>query len=368
MRLRNLGVILAIYLFFPLVFEKENTLFDALFSHSPPCQFSEQIAPAHGFKNGVNFGNYDGIDLLSKESLQSLRNAKNTRINWLAIVVTGFQDSAQDTQIFTLSQLTPAPDELAAFIQEVKKLNLRIMLKFHINLLNDVKQWSGNVGKGFGEKQWQKWFASYEDFLNPYLTKEILSNVDIICIGNELTMTEGKNNNWRKLIARVRTNFSGSLVYGANWWPGAQNINWWDALDYIGISAYRGLAKDKPFSIENLVKAWQAGPDLAALKKLSVKYKKPVILTEVGYRSIRGANIQPYDYAPKSNKDEKNNSLEQANLYYALYKIARSLPWLEGIFWWEWDANPRRGGIHDKDYTPYGKLTENLIPLFSCIK
>jgi arabinogalactan endo-1,4-beta-galactosidase len=332
-----------------------------------PCRLSDQSVTLKHFKNGVNFGDYDGLGLISDQSIQSLRNARSTHINWVAIVVTGFQNRAGDTSIFIRPKYTPMPDELRAFAKEAKKMNLRVMLKFHINLLEDPRHWCGSVGRNFNEDQWQKWFVSYENFINLYLTDENLKDIDMICVGNELVTTEKRSGNWRGLIFRIRVKFKGPLVYGANWWPGVENVTWWDALDYIGVSAYRSIvAKNKIFSIENLVKAWQEGPDIGTLKKYSLRYGKPVIFTEIGYRSIQGANLNPYE--PLAQKNEKVNFYEQARLYYALYEIAKSLPWLEGVFWWEWDANPENGGINNKDYTPHGKPTEKLIPLFSCIQ
>ena len=360
-------MILLIYLFSPLLYTKNPPMDDITHLKVLPCRPSEQLVSLRQFKNGVNFGDYDGIGLASEESFLSLYNAKDTHINWIAVVVTGFQNHAYDTSVFSRKGFTPTPEDVAMFASEAKKLNLRVMIKFHINLLEDPRRWCGSVGNAFNEEQWQKWFWSYENFMSPYLADENLKDVDIICVGNELVVTEKRNGNWRGLISRIRARFKGQLVYGANWWPGAENIKWWDALDYIGVSAYRSLpAKNKVFSIENLVAAWQTGPDIPTLKKLSLRYNKPVIFTEIGYRSIQGANLNPYE--PLAQKDEKIDFYEQARLYYALYEIAKSLPWLEGVFWWEWDANPNNGGLSNKDYTPRGKPTEKLIPLFSCIK
>lgn len=373
MRLLKFSVVaVLVYLFSPLFLDSSLTD-DILYTPFKPCKPAQHLLSIKNFKNGFNFADYDGVGLSSQQSLESLQNARKTGITWIAVVVTGFQSYASGhvTDIFPVVPYTPAPDEVYAFISEARRLNLRVMLKFHINLQDDPKNWSGNLGKKFNEEQWLKWFANYRMFVDSYLTGENVAKVDILCIGNELTITEKRNKDWRELIAYIRTRYDGKIVYGANWWPGPQNVSWWDALDYIGISYYRGLAKNKPPSIENLVKAWETGQDLPLLKKLSVQYGKPVIFTEIGYRSIQGANLHPYEY-PKnyieSQKDEKINFIEQANLYYAVYRIARFLPWLDGIFWWEWDANPQKGGAHDNDYTPYGKPTENLIPLFSCME
>jgi hypothetical protein len=90
-----------------------------------------------------------------------------------------------------------------------------------------------------------------------------------------------REGDWRRLIARVRAEFHGPLTYSANFddW---QAIGFWDALDFIGLSAYFALSERPDPSLAELEEGWERA--LAPLEQAERRWGRPVLLTEAGFR------------------------------------------------------------------------------------
>ena len=99
------------------------------------------------------------------------------------------------------------------------------------------------------EQDWRRWFASYEAYLLPYARQAQESGAELFCVGREIDLTVRRREaDWRRLIGRVRQEFHGPLTYSANFddW---QEIGFWDALDFIGVSAYFPLVQGEDTSL-----------------------------------------------------------------------------------------------------------------------
>ena len=69
--------------------------------------------------------------------------------------------------------------------------------------------------------------------------------------------TELKVDFWRKAIAAVREVYHGPLVYNTT--HGKEfGVQWWDAVDYIGTSAYYRVADEPGASLETMTERWNA--------------------------------------------------------------------------------------------------------------
>ena len=132
-------------------------------------------------------------------------------------------------------------------------------------------------------------------------------------------------------------------------------MTWWDALDAIGVDAYYPLTTSNRPTVAELKAAW--GPIKSRLSKLSNKWNRPIIFTEIGYRSIDGANRQPYDYQLSGRLDPR----EQADCYQAVFESLAGQDWWRGVFWWNWTTNPDQGGSFDPGYTANNKPAENVL-------
>jgi hypothetical protein len=80
---------------------------------------------------------------------------------------------------------------------------------------------------------------------------------------------------------------------------------------------------------------------------------RQIILTEIGYRSVDGAGMRPYEFGDEAALDLQ----EQADLYWAALQATADESWIVGLFWWNWLANGA-GGENNTDYTPSGKPAE----------
>ena len=73
----------------------------------------------------------------------------------------------------------------------------------------------------------------------------------MFCVGCEMLGTERKEELWRETIAAVRQVYHGELVYNPN--HGKEDgVRWWDAVDYIGTSAYFRVAAEPGASLESM--------------------------------------------------------------------------------------------------------------------
>ena len=216
-----------------------------------------------------------------------------------------------------------------------KKSGVRVMLKPHIWLRSRDGKWRSDI-KMQNEEDWNTWFENYEKFIVHYARLAEREHIESLCIGTELyETTRLKPEKWRKIIKAIRKVYSGDLVYAANWYKEFETISFWDDLDYIGIQAYFPLTKKKHPSKKDLIKSWRNHKK--AIEKVSRKYDRDVIFTEIGYKNTANAAIEPWSW-PQHLRDQtiKISEETQAICYHALFESTWSEPWLKGIFIWKW--------------------------------
>jgi hypothetical protein len=308
------------------------------------------------FQKGMSYVAWQRGAFSTDSADEALEELAATGANWIALVVTGYQDTVSSTTIQSDLPKTPADDDLVHVIGKARELGLNVMLKPHVDLSNDSEHWRGQIGVDFPESDWREWFTSYTDFINHYaaLAAQHQDVVKIFCVGTELVTASSRDGEWRQLIREVRGGFNGELVYASNWDEPARD--WWAELDYIGVDAYFPLetASDTP-SVEDLKVAWQ--PHVEELENLYRQYGRPLILTEIGYRSVQGAHANPAQWQQGAPFDQT----EQKALYRAALETFWEKDWLAGTYWWNWLTNPNQGGPGDTDYTPHGKLAEAVL-------
>jgi hypothetical protein len=315
-----------------------------------------KVALPPPFQKGMSYVAWQSGAFSTDSADEALEELAATGANWIALVVTGYQETNSSTTTRYELQQTPADDDLVHVIGKARELGLNVMLKPHVDLSNDPGHWRGEIGRGFPESDWRAWFTSYTDFINHYvaLAAQHQDVVKIFCVGTELVTASSRDGEWRQLLREVRAGFDGELVYASNWDEPARD--WWAELDYIGVDAYFPLetATDTP-SVEDLKVAWQ--PHVKELENLYQQYGRPLILTEIGYRSVQGAHANPAQWQ----QDAPFDQTEQEALYQAALETFWGKDWLAGIYWWNWLTDPNQGGPGDTDYTPHGKLAEAIL-------
>jgi hypothetical protein len=180
------------------------------------------------------------------------------------------------------------------------------------------------------EADWRRWFESYAAYVLPYARDAQVAGADMFCVGREMDSTVVKReSDWRALVSRIRTEFAGPLTYSANFdtWQG---IAFWDALDFIGVSAYFPLSGRPDPPLAELEAGWDRA--LAPLEAASRRWGRPVLLTEAGFPSIPNAARAPW-------REERSPAdvWLQARCYEATLRALARHPRVEGAFFWLWE-------------------------------
>jgi hypothetical protein len=329
-------------------------------TNTPPA--TEGLQPPEpappGFQKGMSYATWWQGNYSSPQADQALAELMDTGTQWLSLIVTCYQETAASTEITCDLPRTPTDDDLLHALQTARELGLKVMLKPHLDLNSDDAHWRGDIGDGFeSEAQWSAWFDAYETMIVRYAALAEDQRLEQFCVGTELAGTSGREAEWRAVVDAVRDVYSGELVYASN--HGEENsIAWWGALDYIGVDAYYALTSSNDPTLDDLLAAWRMR--LNRFQALSQRFDKPIVITEIGYRSVDGANREPWAWGTKGEVDLH----EQAICYRAALESFWAQPWLAGIYWWNWDTDPEQGGEQDIGFTPHGKPAEEILQVY----
>ena len=123
-----------------------------------------------------------------------------------------------------------------------RDLGMISMLKPHIWIRGS---WPGDVEMQ-SEEGWDAFFGHYDELIAHYAMLAEIFEIDIFCIGNELTKaTMAYEDRWVDLAKRVRSIYGGPLVYAPNWGAEFENLSFWEAFDYIGLNSYYPLSEEE---------------------------------------------------------------------------------------------------------------------------
>lgn len=288
------------------------------------------------FAEKVKGLSWDGRDSIS---LEHVRSMEKINANWMAQTPFGWQ-YAENTPEITYRRQRDRDDRrergLVRTAELARSLGIKSMLKPHIWLRrpNDGK-WRSDISME-SEADWAKWFADYKAFILHYAQLAEKHQYEAFCIGTELYIPSSQHEaEWRDIIADVRKIYHGKLTYAANFYLEYEAIQFWDALDFIGVQAYFPLVERKDPSLKALKKGWE--PHFRQLKLIAQKWQKPIVFTEIGYRSSRDAAIHPWEWEPRGEipVDEISPQI-QARCYQAMFERFWMEEWMEGVFIWKW--------------------------------
>lgn len=315
-----------------------------------PPMASEEI----DFQKGIVYASWRHGEYASSESDRTLTHSiKPLGVNWIAVVVTCYQQSISTARIQCEPEtLTPTDADLAHVIKDAHRAGLRVMLKPHIDMAGKSKHWRGQIGVGMDETTWRSWFRNYTDFITHYATVARDNDADYFVVGTELVNTSSHSEEWRNIIKAVRSIYHGPLTYSAHHMDEEFTIDWWDALDAIGIDAYYPLAQEKHPTVAQIRSAWK--PIVSRLDQLAKKWDRRIILTEVGYESMQGVNRTPWQ-----TRGDKIEYEEQADSYQALFEAFSGRAWWQGVYWWVWTV--KTASALNRGFTPSNKPAEDIL-------
>lgn len=324
---------------------------------SPPAPAEAAVS---SWEKGVSILSRSSGDFGSDSFKQSVRNAKAMGADTVALIIPFMQDSYQSTNIYSTWQ-TPSDETLGAAIDYIHSQGMKASLKPHLELSH--AGWRALIEAPDRDA----WYASYLAMLRRIAAVAKDHGAEQIVVGTELIgmaspyVHPDNTARWQSMIADIRARYSGQLTYSANWGRGTthtnefEQIGFWSSLDAIGISAYFELSPNSG-SVQSIMDSWQT-IDRDQIQPLQARWGKPVIFTEIGYRSVANAHTRPWDYEMGGGYDPT----EQANSYEALLRYWDQRSYMTGIIIWDWSVDPNYGGSGNTDYTPRNKPAEDTI-------
>ncbi|WP_118831564.1 glycoside hydrolase family 113 [Salinibacter ruber] len=241
--------------------------------------------------------------------------------------------------------------------RQADALGMGVILKPHLWVGGyDEAQDRSDIGFDT-EADWAAWEADYRRFLMLYARLAAEVDADALVLGTELTRSATERPDfWRGIAEAARTVYDGNLTYAANWHEAYDSIQFWDALDYVGVQAYFPLTDATDPSLAALRTGW--GPHRAALAEIHERTGRPVLLTEVGYRSAEGAAARPWEW-PERDDGAAPDAALQARCYRAFLSTVGRAPWLKGGIIWKWHPPAEVEG--PTAFTPQGKPAERVL-------
>lgn len=279
--------------------------------------------------------------------------------NWAGLQTTWYMERRDSNAMGPHPARTPTDDVVRRAIAEMHARGLQVMLKPHVDVLDGT--WRGQIVP----PDPGAWFVSYTEMMDHFATLARETNVEMLCVGTEfVTMTGARHAaSWAGVIQRVRAAYPGLLTYAANANSPADeftSVSFWPQLDLLGLDVYTPLTTKTNPTRRELVDGWRRNRDghnmVAAYRNFQAAYGKPLIFTEVGYRSADGTNRAPWDWQASMGPDPA----EQADCYEAVYEVfSGETAWMRGLFWWSWGVSAPGAG--DTGYDPWAKPAEDVL-------
>lgn len=330
-----------------------------------------------------------GTDNASPPNFTNFQNwmkaYKNLGINTVQLVtwipvdpITGLIEPAYYHSPYHDHKVTP--EYMAAFTDAAHSMGLQVAWKpvFVVddNTNNTVSDYA--LGPQFYPKgnnfNVKTFLSEVKSFWGKWAPVAQQYKVEMLIIGTEhgSYASSPYTQDWRDIIAITRSSFTGQLTYGENHFepvPWAPNIEFWDALDFIGIDLYESLgngtastsyaeAYKNMFENNLFLNSSQGTFSLPSIMyALHKKYNKPLFITEYGIPSADGAMNHPQN---GTSANDQVNYAEQANHFKANLDVWFNYDWFYGINFWN-QASERTPGPSDpafpatfQQYMTYG--------------
>lgn len=282
-----------------------------------------------------------------------LREVAALGANTVMLCPAGYMEHAKSQGIYIDARKCPGPQDFRLLVAEARAAGLRVVL-MPILLLTRPRgsEWRGVIEP----PDWPDWWRQYREFAVYFADIARDGGADALIIGSELVSTERNTAEWIRVIEAAREHFpKGQLGYSANW-DHYKPIQFWDKLDFVGMTSYYTLAdKDMP-SVDDVVAKWR--PIQSEILKWQKQIGRPIVFTEVGWCSQKGAARAPWNYYQNQTASPEGLE-EQRRLYEAFLNAWDNTPGVGGLIWWEWTAG--EGGAADFGYSPKAKPAEAVL-------
>jgi hypothetical protein len=290
--------------------------------------------------------------------LEAVDRIADLGANALLVVSPMFQQRVDTSEIRILARRCPTDEQLITILRRARARSLHTTL-LPIVLLEEPgpDDWRGLIRPADPER----WWASYDRFIDRFLDIAVVADVDAFSVGSELNSMEPEIERWYRLIDRVRKRYDGALTYTANW-DRYNVVTLWPLVDFISVSAYfRLAAEDRAAPPAELAGVWRSQRD--RLLAFARSHDRPLVLMEVGYPTLPWAATRPWDYVPRAGVPADPEA--QARCYRALFDawvpvLARGDNAAWGLHCYCWDPY-HHGEATDTGYGVEGKPALDVI-------
>lgn len=318
------------------------------------------------WQKGANITPRSSSDYASESFKASLRNLRAAGATHVGLVAAYYQTSLTSSDIYRSGPDTPTDAALIEAIRYAHSIGLEVTVRVRAEAFTN--EWRGYINPN--DKA--AWFQNYGNLLVRIAGIAEREGVENVSIGAEMVTLANRNtgqtDRWVALINRVRSVYNGNITYEANSsrsdpndWVSNEKayVGFWPSVDFISISAYFTIPGDAQGSVASFVSSWRS-IDTTHLRPFYEQYRKPIVFSEVGYRSITDGNLSPFN----SWRSGSYDGGMQARLYEALLTHWKDSSYMKGVYWWDWKSDPNAGGQGNTDYTPQRKPAEAVVRQF----
>jgi hypothetical protein len=289
----------------------------------------------------------DGLTMVAPPqpfSSNPMLPVQDVNASWIAVIPYAFTRPDQPAVRYAESGgwqwWGESPIGAAETIRLAHKAGIKVMLKPQVYV---PRGWTGSLDFK-NDEEWEQWESGYTRYILHFAQIADTTKADLFCVGTEFNNAIQKRPGyWNGLIKKIKEVYKGKLTYSSNWddW---ERVPFWSQLDYIGLGGYFPLVEADTPKVADLCRAWQPIKDRMA--QFSQAQNKPILFTEFGYLSVDNCGWRNWELE-QGIKTRPINQLAQANCVEALFPNGQG-----------------HEGYPERDYTPQGKLAEQVLKQF----
>ena len=281
----------------------------------------------------------------------ALREIAGLGADWTSITPYATMISRDDVEVIPWFEHSreDLEEEIRVTIRQAHAIGLRVLLIPHVYPWD--WSWRGQLNPGGGPsgtpEGWDRWFASYREYLLSWARVAAEEGVEMMSIGVEFKSASWIHRDRFALLAdEVRETYGGLLVYSANW-DEVEDVGFWSHVDVIGLNAFYPVSEKRRPDPEDMLATSAAFAD--SLAYLSRIHGKPIVFTEVGFKSYRDTYREPWVW-PEDMGDVPPDDAMQALLFDVTFATYWDEEWFGGLFVWKFLADP----ADDSQEPPFG--------------
>jgi hypothetical protein len=278
--------------------------------------------------------------------------------DWVSLTPFGRMDDLDSTDVLLDFEIPVDENErmIKKAAAQARALGLKVAIIPHIYVMSG--RWRGEIDPGSDDRL-EEWFLSYERFMTRWAALAEELRADLFSIGVEFkSTTNSHGKRWRRTIDLARSIYSGPLTYSANW-DEVEYVEFWDALDFIGINAFWPLASRPGDGFEKMCgRAQEVARELAGM---AFYWDRRVVFVEFGVKSATDSVLAPWEW-PEHCDGLTYDEDYQAAAFQAVFEAMTRSWWFEGLFVWKYFSDPFDVTQEDRTgFSPREKRAESVL-------